>query len=146
MSLMDLLAAAPSGMERLQKIMPLVGGGAQPGALGGGFGPPAPSGTVGDVEATARDFFLSHGYSKPEWRKVDSIIEQESHWDPHAQNPDSPAAGLAQNINGFSQGYSENDPMEQIRWLYNYLNGHNYEGYGTGIDAAYAHKQATGWY
>jgi soluble lytic murein transglycosylase-like protein len=77
---------------------------------------------------------------------VDSIIEQESGWNPQAVNESSGAAGLAQNISGYSGNYSRNDPMEQIQWLFNYLNGHNYEGYGTGIDAAYAHKQETGWY
>lgn len=77
---------------------------------------------------------------------MDSIISRESGWDPHAVNDSSGAAGIAQRISGYSPDYSRNDPMEQIHWLLNYLNTHNYEGYGTGIDAAYAHKNDTGWY
>jgi hypothetical protein len=141
---MDMLAQRAGGPDPLQTIMPFLQGG-QPGisapAIQGSGGP------VGDVEAEARRYFLQHeGYSRPEWRKVDSIIEQESGWNPNAVNESSGAAGLAQNISGFSQGYSQNDPLEQIRWLANYLGSHNYEGYGTGIDAAFAHKNATGWY
>jgi len=141
---MDLLLNAPSAQDRYQQVAPLMGGqNPSPGGLGGSG---LPAGGGSGVEGQAHDYFLSQGYSPQDWRKVDSIIEQESGWDPHAMNDESGAAGLAQNISGFSGGYSRNDPMEQIQWLYNYLGGHNYEGYGTGIDAAYAHKQETGWY
>lgn len=98
------------------------------------------------MEDQARQFFLSHGYTPKDFGKVNSVIGRESNWDPHALNASSGAAGIAQNISGFSPGYSRNDPQEQIRWLFNYLGSHNYEGYGTGIDAALAHKNATGWY
>jgi hypothetical protein len=144
MSLMDLLLNAPSAQDRYQQVAGMSGG-PSPGGLGGGYGP-LPAGGGGGVEGMARDFFLSHGYSPQDFRKVDSIIGRESSWDPHAVNDSSGAAGVAQNINGFSQGYSRNDPLEQIHWLFNYLGNHNYEGYGTGIDAALAHKNDTGWY
>jgi hypothetical protein len=140
---MDLLLNAPSAQDRYQQVAPMMGGGSPPSS--GGLTLPA-GGGGGPVEGQARDYFLSQGYSPQEWRKVDSIIEQESGWNPQAVNESSGAAGLAQNISGYSGNYSRNDPMEQIQWLFNYLNGHNYEGYGTGIDAAYAHKQETGWY
>lgn len=138
--LLELLSAMPSASDRFQQVAPLLGGGGLGGPMGTDGGP------VGNVEGAARDFFLSHGYSPQDWRKVDYIIERESGWDPHAVNDSSGAAGLAQKISGFGDGYSRNDPMSQIRWLFNYLQGHNYAGYGTGIDAAYAHKRATGWY
>lgn len=141
MSLLELLNSMPSASDRFQQIMPLLERGSGMGAY------PAPSGgPVGNVEQTARDFFLSRGYSPQDWRKVDYIIERESGWDPQAVNDSSGAAGIAQKISGFGDGYARNDPMSQIRWLFNYLNSHNYSGYGTGIDAAYAHKKATGSY
>lgn len=139
MSLMDiLLEGSTSPQERFSQMQSLGGLGSMLTPTGGAPG--------GSIEAQAKNFFLSHGYSPQDWNKVQSIIGRESSWDPHAVNPSSGAAGIAQNINGFSQNYSRNDPMEQIRWLFNYLNTHNYSGYGTGIDAAYAHKNATGWY
>lgn len=145
MSLIDLLMSGPSAQERFQQVLPLIGSGMSV-PQGGGM---APSPT-GNVEMDARRYFMSQGYSPADWRKVDYIIDNptngESHWNPGAVNPSSGAAGIAQNINGYGQDYSRNDPMEQIRWLYDYLGSHNYEGYGTGIDAAYAHKRATGWY
>lgn len=144
MSLMDLLLSGPSATDRFQQIAPLIGGAVPSTPRGGGEIPFDPSG--GSIEDQAHQFFLQHGYSPQDWRKVQSIIGRESSWDPHAVNPSSGAAGIAQNINGFSRGYSRNDPLEQIQWLFNYLNSHNYEGYGTGIDAAYAHKNETGWY
>lgn len=141
MSLLDLLMSQPSAADRFQQIAPLIQGGRQPmpGGMGGGMG-------GGSVEDQARQFFLQHGVSPQDFRKVDYIIERESGWDPHAMNDSSGAAGLAQKISGYGDGYKRNDPLSQIRWLYNYLNTHNYSGYGTGIDAAYAHKKATGWY
>lgn len=141
MSLMDLLLSAPSAQDRYQQIA-----GLNSAAPSSSFGAPASNGPVGDVEQQARDYFLSHGVSRPDWREVNSIIDRESGWDPHAVNDSSGAAGVAQNINGYSANYSRNDPLEQIQWLFNYLQTHNYPGYGTGIDAAYEHKNDTGWY
>ena len=87
-----------------------------------------------------------YGYSPQDLKEMDYIIGNESSWNPHAQNPNSPAAGIAQNIRGFGPGYQEDRPKQQIRWLLNYLDNHYYPGYGTGIDAAYQHKQDTNWY
>ena len=141
MSLMDMLMSRPGPEDRLQMVSGLMD-------LSQGSAPDAPMSmrNAGGVEGMAQDFFLRKGVSPEDWRKVDEIITQESHWNPGAVNESSGAAGLAQNINGYAPNYSRNDPMEQIRWLYNYLQNHNYTGYGTGIDAAYQHKQATGWY
>lgn len=141
MSLLELLNSMPSAQDRYQQIAPLLGGALHGGpqyAMGGMGG--------GGIEAQARQFFMNKGYSPEDWKKVDYIIERESGWDPHAVNDSSGAAGIAQKISGYGDGYMRNDPMSQIRWLFNYLQSHNYSGYGTGIDAAYAHKKATGWY
>jgi len=148
-SLMDLLLQGPSAQDRYQQASGLLGGSGQPmqGAYAGSVG-----GGGGSVEAQARQFFMQRGYSPQDWRKVDAIIDEgvgnkspESGWNPHALNPSSGAAGIAQKISGFGDGYRENDPMSQIRWLFNYLNTHSYDG-RTGIDAAYQHKKQTGWY
>lgn len=110
--------------------------------LRGGGGPGKSGGPVGNVEGLARRWAMNrYGYSPSDWNKLDYIISNESNWNPHALNPSSGAAGIAQNIQGFSQGYSENDPREQLRWLFNYIENHH-----GGIDAAYSHKKATGWY
>ena len=113
----------------------------------GGSGPVGSSGgTPSHWENVAQRIATNkYNYSPQDFNKLDYIIGNESSWDPHALN-DSGAAGIAQNISGFSGGYSENDPKEQIRWLLNYVDSHPYQGYGTGIDAAYQHKQDTGWY
>jgi hypothetical protein len=143
---MDMLQQRAGRSDPLETIMPFLDSGPTPGGLGGGSGLLPAGGGGGDVEQQARQFFLSHGYSRPDWRKVDSIIERESGWDPNALNESSGAAGIAQKISGFGPNYSQDDPLEQIRWLANYLENHVYSGYGTGIDAALAHKNATGWY
>lgn len=148
MSLMQMLLDGTSSVDRfgqLQALMSLVGGGAGP-AVSPPSGP-GPTGGSSDWENQARQYFTGKlGYTPEQWNMVDSIIEQESGWDPNAVNASSGAAGIAQNINGYGPGYSQDRPMSQIRWLGDYLANHNYSGYGTGIDAAYAHKQATGWY
>lgn len=38
------------------------------------------------------------------------------------------------------------DPHEETHKAIAYMRTHPYDGYGTGIEAAYAHKKATGWY
>lgn len=140
MSLLELLNSMPSAQDRYQQLQPLLGGDVRSG------GPQyAPTGG-GSIEDQAQQFFAQRGYSPQDWNKVDYIIDHESNWDPHAVNDSSGAAGIAQRISGYGGGYRENDPMSQIRWLYNYLGSHNYDGYGTGIDAAYQHKRDTGWY
>lgn len=146
MSLLDLLMNGPSASDRFQQVqglMQLSPGGPRQGSLG-----PMPGGLggSGEWEQQARRYFLQHGYSPADFRKVDYIIENESGWDPSAVNKSSGAAGIAQRISGYGPGYQQNNPMQQIRWLMNYLNTHNYSGYGTGINAAYAHKRDTGWY
>lgn len=148
MALMDILlnrgTSAVDRFGQLQSLMSLMGEGpsASPTTPG-----PGPTGGSSDWENRARQYFMNRlGYTPEEWNMVDSIIEQESGWNPNAVNPSSGAAGIAQNISGYGPGYLQERPMSQIRWLGNYLANHNYSGYGTGIDAAYAHKQATGWY
>jgi hypothetical protein len=143
MSLLEELINGPSAADQYLSMAPMLTASGPPKTVS----IPGQTGGSSDWERTARDFFINQqGYSPGDWRKVDSIIEQESGWDPNALNESSGAAGIAQNISGFGGNYPQNDPMAQIRWLANYLGSHNYSGYGTGIDAAYQHKQDTGWY
>jgi len=151
MALMDVLMNRPDPMQKLLGVQSLVdmlsGTGAGGSTAVGSLPGPGPTGGNSDWEQRARQYFMNRlGYSPDDWQKVDAIIEQESGWNPNAVNESSGAAGIAQNINGYGPGYSQENPMSQIRWLGNYLNSHNYSGYGTGIDAAYQHKQDTGWY
>jgi hypothetical protein len=142
---MDMLQQRAGRSDPLETIMPFLQGAAAPvrGSESAPFDPRPGS----SIEQQARQYFLEHeGYSRPDWRKVDSIIERESGWDPNALNESSGAAGIAQKISGFGPNYSQDDPLEQIRWLANYLAGHSYGDLGTGIDAAYQHKLQTGWY
>ena len=146
MSLLQLLLNEPSASDRFQQIMPLLNGGVgrtMPARDSG----PGPTGGTSNWEQAARQYFTQReGYSPADWRKVDYIIEHESGWDPNAVNDSSGAAGIAQRISGYGPGYQQSNPMQQIRWLANYLSSHRYDGYGTGIDAAYQHKLDTGWY
>jgi TolA-binding protein len=69
------------------------------------------------------------------------LLERESHCSNTAQNPTSPACGIAQNINGCgSAGYGY-DPISQLIWFHNYCQSR----YG-GFDGALAHSLAKGWY
>jgi len=142
-SLLDELLNGPSAADQYLSMAPMLGAAPPRGSEGAPFDPRPGS----SIEQQARQYFLQHeGYSPDDWKKVDYIIERESGWNPNAVNDSSGAAGIAQKISGYGGGYQQNDPMSQIRWLANYLQSHNYQGYGTGIDAAYAHKQDTGWY
>lgn len=142
---MDMLLAEPSGIDKYLSMAPMMGA-MPPGPTGTMAGAAAVNTAGGNVEQMAQDYFLQHGYSPQDWNKVDYIIERESGWDPKAVNDSSGAAGIAQKISGYSGAYQPDNVMAQIRWLFNYLATHQYNGYGVGIDAAYAHKKATGWY
>ncbi len=87
------------------------------------------------------------GYTPQQLRELDYIIEHESGWNPSAVNSSSGAWGIPQimPLTGRPQ-QGTLTPRQQIQWALNYLDSHAYEGYGTGIDAAYQHKLATGWY
>lgn len=151
-SILEMLASQPSPMDRFMQLAPLLGGISTPSpadAVPTGQGPdPALDGSV--EEQAYRMAMRKYGYSPEEWRKLDWIIDEaptaESHWNPKAVNDTSGAAGIAQKITGWSGNYQPDNVRAQLRWLFNYLENHNYQGYGTGIDAAYEHKKDTGWY
>lgn len=139
MSLMDLLLQMPSASDRYQQIAPLLGGGST--LVRDPMRDPLTG--SGDWESAARRYFRRReGYSPEEWRAIDSIIERESNWDPHAVNESSGAYGIPQILpSAHPNANLENDPMGQIRWLANYIEGR----YGGPLQAL-AFKDEHGWY
>lgn len=52
-----------------------------------------------------------------------SLIDKESDCDPNVKNPSSSACGIAQNIRGCdSPGYGR-DPIQQLKWMHEYVFG-----------------------
>lgn len=141
MSLLEELLNGPSAADQYLAMAPgLMGQGtglAQSGGLSG------PTGGSSDWERQAKQYFLGHeGYSRPEWRALDSIIERESGWDPNAVNPNGGAYGIPQILpSAHPDANLQNDPMGQIRWLANYIQSR----YGSATDAL-AFKDSHGWY
>jgi hypothetical protein len=138
-SLMDLLLQAPSAQSQFQQIAPLLGGGAAP--VRDPMRTPATG--SGDWEQAARRYFMQQeGYSRPDWRAVDSIISRESNWDPNAVNESSGAYGIPQILpSAHPNANLQNDPMGQIRWLADYIEGR----YGS-PQSALSFKDEHGWY
>jgi hypothetical protein len=87
--------------------------------------------------AYAKSLFPSHGWGLGQWPYLLALWNQESGWNPRAQNPSSGAAGIPQDITGnFHGGY-----RGQIAWGENYIAGR----YGTPA-GAWAHEKAYNWY
>jgi len=75
------------------------------------------------------------------WSDWVKLWNQESGWSTTAANPTSNARGIAQNINGWSSSYPEDNPTAQIEWGINYIA----QRYGSPA-MAWAHEQANNWY
>ncbi len=148
MSLMDLLLSGPSASDRYQAVTSLLSGGGIDGGISSAGGDPGATGSPSQWENRARRYFENRlGYSPADFNKVDYIIEHESGWNPNALNQSSGAWGIPQILP--MEGRPERgtlSPMQQIKWLADYLNSHDYPGYGSGVDAAYQFKLANGWY
>lgn len=87
--------------------------------------------------------------SGAEWTALNNVVMSESGWSSTVQNPNGTAAGIAQNIHGFSDSYQKGNADQQIDWLLSYIKSR----YGDPI-AAWQHKLDTkgqygnkgGWY
>lgn len=101
-------------------------------------------GGSGNWESIAQDMAMNqYGYTPKQWNMLDYIIERESGWNPNALNESSGAYGIPQILPKAHPGVNlQNDPMGQLRWLFNYINSPRYGG----IEGAYQHKLSTGWY
>lgn len=86
-----------------------------------------------------------HGWSGQEIADWNQVISMESGGNPHAVNPSSGAAGIAQFINGFSEyftyGGNPNTVQGQLTAMANYIK----QRYGS-PSAALAHEQQFHWY
>lgn len=99
-------------------------------------------------ERVARRMAAQRGWTGPEWRAIDSIIERESGWNPAADNPTSSAIGIPQRLESahpFSSAAERaqwlSSPRSQIRWLLNYIGNR----YGNPLNAL-EQKNTAGWY
>jgi hypothetical protein len=93
-------------------------------------------------QALGQSMAAAYGWnSGDQWTALNDIVEAESGWDDEAANPDSDARGIAQDINGWSQGYQQGNAAQQISWLLTYIK----QRYGNPTTAWQFHL-ANGWY
>jgi hypothetical protein len=101
--------------------------------------------TKADPRTLARALMPLYGLATSEFGCVDSIWEQESHWNVYADNPYSSAYGIPQALPGSKMSSAgpdwQNSAETQIRWGLNYIA----ERYGSAC-AAWSFKQSHGWY
>jgi hypothetical protein len=138
---MNLLYSMPSAQDRYQQVAPLLSGGGSTSFARDPMRDPTTGG--GDWEQAARRYFMQQeGYSPKDWRALDQVITPESGWDPHAVNESSGAYGIPQILPSAHPNTNlQNDPMGQIRWLANYIEGR----YGS-PQSALDFRQENNWY
>lgn len=101
---------------------------------------PSQSGVYGSAQAYAESLVGSAQFAclQPLWN-------EESGWNPYAQNPSSGAYGIPQALPGSKMASAgpdwQTNPDTQIRWGIQYLN----DTYGSPC-GGWAHEQAYGWY
>jgi hypothetical protein len=100
----------------------------------------APSSSVGAEESYADLQSLRYGWGSDQMSCLVQLWDIESGWNPRAQNG-SGAAGIPQNISGFSSAYPEDNPDAQIDWGLRYISGR----YGSPCNAL-NHESQDGWY
>jgi hypothetical protein len=105
-------------------------------------GSPVSGTTNAQNAALGQQMAAAYGWgSGDEWTALNNVAMRESGWDDEAANPTSDARGIAQNINGWSQGYQQGNAAQQIAWMLSYIKGR----YGDPI-AAWQHELSAGWY
>jgi hypothetical protein len=106
--------------------------------------PPAPAVSPGTAEAIAQSLLPSYGFGSDQWSCLYNLWEQESGWDPTAENA-SGAYGIPQALPGSKMASAgpdwETDATTQIKWGLGYIQG----TYGTPC-GAWDHEEAYGWY
>jgi hypothetical protein len=98
------------------------------------------SASASAAQAFARSILFAYGWTAAQFPSLQALWNQESGWNAYAQNPSSGAAGIPQNIQGWS-AYRPGDYQSQIRWGLAYISAR----YGS-PDAAEAHERAYNWY
>jgi hypothetical protein len=98
-----------------------------------------------DPRTIARALLAEFGFSDSQFGCLDSLWERESHWNVHADNPNSSAYGIPQALPGSKMASAGADwadnPVTQIRWGLGYIE----DRYGSPC-GAWAHSQGHGWY
>jgi hypothetical protein len=105
------------------------------------LGPAGPlSSSAAAAQAFARSIMFAYGWTQVQWPPLQALWTRESGWNAYAQNPSSGAAGIPQNIQGWT-AYRPGDYQAQIRWGLAYISAR----YGSPA-AAWAHEVANNWY
>ncbi len=98
-----------------------------------------------DPRTIAKALLPQFGFGADQFSCLDSIYNNESGWDTHADNPTSSAYGIPQALPGTKMASAgpnwQNDAATQIKWGLGYIKGR----YGTPC-SAWGFKQAHGWY
>jgi hypothetical protein len=98
-----------------------------------------------DPRTIARALLAEFGFSESQFGCLDSLWERESHWNVHADNPNSSAYGIPQALPGSKMASAGADwasnPVTQIRWGLGYIE----DRYGSPC-GAWGHSQSHGWY
>jgi hypothetical protein len=101
--------------------------------------------SAADPKTLARALMPLYGLATSEFGCVDNIWTQESHWNVHADNPNSSAYGIPQALPGSKMSSAgpdwQNSAETQIRWGLGYIENR----YGSAC-AAWSFKQSHGWY
>jgi hypothetical protein len=97
------------------------------------------------AKAYAQKALASYGWGMAQWPALNALWEQESGWNPRADNPTSSAYGIPQALPGSKMATAGRDwrtnPATQIRWGLGYIR----DRYGSPTGAM-AHERARGWY
>jgi hypothetical protein len=101
----------------------------------------AHSTTASQNQAIAKRLLPQFGLNPAEFPDLVALWNQESGWSATATNSSSGAAGIAQNIRGYSSGYQYGNALQQIIWGLAYIK----KRYGS-IAAAWQHEQQYNWY
>lgn len=98
----------------------------------------------GSPQAIARQLLASRGWSN-QWGCLNSLINRESGWNVHADNPHSDAYGIPQALPGSKMAAAgsnwRDSARTQLEWMMGYIHGR----YGSPC-GAWRHSQNTGWY
>jgi hypothetical protein len=98
------------------------------------------SGSAATAAAFAKSIMFAYGWTQAQWPYLNAVAMRESGWNAYAVNPSSGAAGIPQNIAGWS-AFRPGDYQAQDRWFEAYISSR----YVTPA-RAWAHEQAYNWY
>lgn len=119
------------------------GGGSGSPSSGGGTPAKLSGGSAGQLQQYAFSLFSKYGWGPGEQSALIKLWNQESGWNPNAQNPTSTAYGIAQFLDSTwgPYGPKTSNASLQIQYGLEYIHSR----YGTPT-MAWAHEQANNWY